>query len=136
MTIKILPLVLFIVSLLVSSQSFSNTPRNQVDNKVELSLTPIACFVKESGDICNITIKVNWQSGIPINTCLYQNNKQIHCWLDTRRATKKITVSLSENMVFSLLADNNEIYAQQHVSIATSTSKKYRRRLRADWSFF
>jgi hypothetical protein len=136
MTTKILSLVLFIVTLLIIPKSYGDAPTSEVDNKVELSLTPLACFVKESGDICNITIKVNWQSNTPINTCLYQNNEKMHCWQDTRRATKKISVSLSENMLFALRADNNEVYAQQHVSIATSTSKKYRRRLRADWSFF
>ena len=45
-------------------------------------------------------------------------------------------VSLSESMIFSLKGDNNEIYTQQQVAIAASTSKKYRRRLRADWSLF
>jgi len=113
-------------------ECLSNTP----NSKVALSITPLACFVKKSGDVCHITVKVNWQSEIPINACLYQNIEKMHCWLVTRNATANIEVSLSENMVFSLQGDNDKIYAQQYVAIAASTSKKYRRRLRADWSLF
>lgn len=133
MTIKIFTLVLLVVSVLAVPKSLSsNTPINNV----ELSLTPLACFVKKMGDICHLTIKVNWQSVTPVNACLYQNVEKIHCWSATSKATKKVMVSLSENMVFSLRGDNNEIYVQQHVAIAASTSKRFRRRLRADWSLF
>ena len=133
MTIKIFSLVLLVVSVFVMPKCFSsNTP----SNNVELSLTPLACFVKKIGDACHLTIKVNWQSVTPINACLYQNTEKMHCWSTTDKATKKIKVSLSKNMVFSLQGDNNEIYAQQHVAISASTSKRYRRRLRAAWSLF
>jgi len=133
MTIKIFSLLLLVVSILVVPKGFSN---NTPGNNVELSLTPLACFVKSIGDVCHLTVKVNWQSVTPINACLYQNHEKVHCWSTTSKATKKIMVSLSENMVFSLQGENNEIYTQQHVAIAASTSKKYRRRLRADWSLF
>lgn len=131
MTTKILPLILFILSLLLLPQSFANTP-----NKVDLSLTPLACFVKKIGDFCNITVKVNWRSENPITACLYQDTEKMQCWLASRTASTKIDVSLNNNMVYSLRGNNNEVYAQQHVAIAASSSKKYRRRLRADWSFF
>ncbi len=110
----------------------NNTP----NNNVKLSLTPLACFVKKMGDVCHLTVKVNWQSETPINTCLYQNVDKVHCWSATDQATKKITVSLSENMLFTLQGEDDEVYAQQNVAISASTSKKYRRRLRADWSLF
>lgn len=132
MPIRVFLLALFILSLVFIPESFSNTP----NQKVDLSLTPLACFVKKSGDVCHITVKINWQSESPIDACLYQNDEKMHCWSSTRNATKKITVSLSENMQFTLQGDNNVVYAQQHVAIAASTSKKYRRRLRADWSLF
>jgi len=133
MTIKIFSLVLFVVSALVMPKCLSS---NTLDNNVELSLTPLACFVKRIGDVCHLTIKVNWQSVAPIKACLYQNGEKMHCWSDTRKATKKIMISLSENMQFILQGDNNEIYAQRQVTISASTSKRYRRRLRADWSLF
>ncbi len=133
MTIKIFLLVLLVVSVLVMPKCFSSdTP----SNKVELTLTPLACFVKQMGDVCHLTININWQSTAPINACLYQNIEKMHCWSSTRKATKKIMINLSENMQFTLRGDNNEVYAQQQVAIAASTSKKYRRRLRADWSLF
>lgn len=116
----------------MSKSISSNAPINNV----ELSLTPLACFVKKMGDVCHLTVKVNWQSKTPLNACLYQNSEKQHCWTDTHKAAKKIKVSLSKNMQFTLQGDNNEVYAQQNVSIAASTSKKYRRRLRADWSLF
>lgn len=133
MTSKILSFALLFFCIFVMPKSVSS---NIPNNNVELSLTPLACFVKAIGDVCHLTIKVNWQSLTPINTCLYQDTKKIHCWSDTKKAAKKIKISLSENMVFSLQDDNDKIYTQQHVTIAASTSKKYRRRLRADWSLF
>ena len=134
MTIKILFLALLLaVSVLVMSKCFSTDIPN---NNVKLSLTPLACFVKNMGDTCHLTINVNWQSTIPLNACLYQNDEEKYCWSKTHKATKKIKVSLSKNMQFTLQGDNSEVYAQQHISIAASTSKKYRRRLRADWSLF
>jgi len=132
MPTKLLLVLLFMVSILFMPNCLSNS----VNSKVELSLTPLACFVKKSGDVCNITVKVNWQSEIPIDACLYKDVEKVHCWQATRKATKKIMVSLSENMKFTLQNEHNEIYAQQHVVIAASTSKKYRRRLRAGWSLF
>ncbi|MBL4764662.1 MAG: DUF3019 domain-containing protein [Colwellia sp.] len=133
MTIKMFSLVLLLLSVFVIPKSLSsNTPSNDV----ELSLTPLACFVKTIGDVCHLTIKVSWQSASPINACLYQNVEKVHCWSAKSKVTKKIMVSLSESMIFSLKGDNNEIYTQQQVAIAASTSKKYRRRLRADWSLF
>lgn len=136
MLIKILSLVLCITSVFVIPKSLSNTINNNVTNNVELSLTPLTCFVKQIGDVCHITVKVNWQSVSPINACLYQNIEKKYCWRGKNKATTKIEVNFSENMKFSLLGDNNEVYAYQHVAIAASTSKKYRRRLRADWSLF
>ena len=133
MTIKGFSLVLLFVGIFVVPKSFSS---DIPENNVKLSLTPLACFVKNIGDVCHLTIKVNWQSQVPIQACLFQNNEKMHCWQDTKNASKRIEISLSENMKFTLLGDNNEIYAQQHVSISASTSKKYRRRLRADWSLF
>jgi len=133
MTIKIFSIVLLFVSVLVMPKCFSS---DTLGDNVELSLTPLACFVKNIGDVCHLTIKVNWQSVDPIKACLYQNDEKMHCWLATRNATQKIKVSLSENMQFTLQGDNNEVYAQQHIAISASTSKKYRRRLRADWSLF
>lgn len=140
--------LLFFVSLFVIPKSFGNPltdtpthipthiPSHIPSNKVELSLTPLACFVKKNGDVCHITVKVAWQSSLPINACLYQNSEKLHCWSATQKATKKIPVSLSENMQFTLQGADNIVYAQQQVAIAASTSQKYRRRLRADWSLF
>lgn len=91
---------------------------------------------QKNGDVCHITVKIDWHSDIPINACLYQNIEKLHCWSATQKATKKIPVSLSENMKFTLQGSDNSVYAQQQVAIAASTSQKYRRRLRADWSLF
>jgi len=132
--------LLLTASLFVIPKSFSNTITDTTNdtpsNKVELSLTPLACFVKKNGDVCHITVKIDWHSDIPIDACLYQNIKKLHCWSATQKATKKIPVSLSENMNFTLQGADNSVYAQQQVAIAASTSQKYRRRLRADWSLF
>ncbi len=133
MPIKFLRLFVFVVSyIFINPACFSKTPTNNI----ELSLTPLACFVKQPGDLCHITVNVTWKSQALIDACLYQHAEKLRCWVAKRSAKTKILISLSENMQFTLQGDNGEVYAQQHVTIATSISKKYRRRLRADWSLF
>lgn len=129
-------LLLCVVSLAFIPKSDSAPLNGESADQVELSLTPLACFVKKNGDVCHITVKIDWHSNQPIDACLYQNSEKLHCWAATQKASKKIPVSLSENMKFTLQGDNQTIYAQQQVAIAASTSQKYRRRLRADWSLF
>jgi len=112
-------------------------PASSADNaKVELSIKPIACIVKQAGDVCTMTINVHWRAQRSINPCLYQESQKAFCWQDKSQATANVAINLKENMTFILKDDDNNIFAQQEVTVNASSSTQYRRRLRANWSLF
>jgi hypothetical protein len=104
--------------------------------EIELSIKPVTCIVKQPGDVCTMTVKVRWQSPRPISSCLYQETTKTLCWQDKNEAVAKVAINFNENMTFTLRDSGNNIFAQQEIIVNTSSSKKYRRRLRSNWSLF
>jgi len=105
-------------------------------SQIEFSIKPIACVVKQAGDACTMTVKVHWRAKLPINSCLYQEDEKTFCWQDKSEAMANLAINFKENMMFTLRDEGNNIFAQQEVLINSSSSKKYRRRLRSSWSLF
>lgn len=101
----------------------------------ELIIKPSVCMVRQTGDTCQMKVKVMWQHNEPINACLFQNDSQITCWENVKYINTDLNITLSEDMKFTLKKNNN-ILASQHIKVNTALPKKYRRRLRANWSFF
>jgi len=118
---------LFLCSLVLQPLSASST--NQ------LIIKPSVCLVKKFGDSCEMKVKVIWHNTHPIDACLFQNDLQLICWENTRDINADINISLDQDMKF-ILKHNEKILAYQQIKINTLFPKKYRRRLRADWSFF
>lgn len=121
---------------LLLSSFFSQQANSLEPQKVEFSIKPIACIVKKSGDTCTMTVKVHWQTILPITPCLYQDEEKTFCWQSKNQAMTKVAINIKENMMFTLRDDDSNIYAQQEIIINTSSSRKYRRRLRSSWSLF
>ncbi|MCJ8319058.1 MAG: DUF3019 domain-containing protein [Colwellia sp.] len=83
-----------------------------------------------------MTIKIKWSSPVPINSCLFQDKSKTICWRNRSKADERIDINIKDDMEFTLMSENNDIYAKQLVRINTSQPKNYRRRLRSDWSLF
>ncbi|TQF67954.1 DUF3019 domain-containing protein [Pseudoalteromonas luteoviolacea] len=105
-------------------------------NKAELKIKPMICMVKSIGQVCEMTIAVQWQAVAVEDVCLYQDKHKLQCWQDTRQAKAKLSVSLGQDMVFSLKNAQMETLASQKVKVNAAISRKYRRKLKSDWSFF
>lgn len=101
----------------------------------KLKIKPSVCMVKNSGDSCQMTVTVQWQNDEPINTCLFQNDSRLHCWENILSINTKIDISLEQDMLFTL-RNEQTILATQQIKVNTALPTKFRRRLRADWSFF
>lgn len=106
------------------------------DSRVKLSIQPLTCVVRKQGDNCQMTINAKWQSDQPIDVCFFQDDQQLLCWQRKNFAAQQFDVSLNSDMIFSLKLANGELVAQQKVQVNSSSSAQYRRRLRAQWSFF
>jgi hypothetical protein len=101
----------------------------------QLIIKPSVCMVKRIGDSCKMKVKVMWQNTHPIDACLFQDDLRLRCWENTLDINDNLEISLDQNMKF-ILKHNEKVLAFQHIKINTALPKKYRRRLRADWSFF
>jgi hypothetical protein len=92
-------------------------------------------MVKSPGDSCQMTVSVQWHTDETIAACLFQNDIRLHCWENVQNIKTKMAISLEQDMMFTLKNDQ-QIFATQQIKINTALPTKYRRRLRADWSFF
>ncbi len=101
----------------------------------QLIIKPSVCMVKKFGDSCLMTVKVLWHNDKPTNACLFQNDLRLTCWKNVRDINTNLDISLDQDMKFTL-KDKGKTLAYQQIKINTAFPQKYRRRLRADWSFF
>ncbi len=119
-----------------STQANESSANGATAPIVSLNIKPLACVVKRIGEQCQMTITANWNSNIPLSACLYQDRKSIGCWQQKISEEKQYQISLNDDMLFSIKTDQGIILAKQKIVINASTSTKYRRRLRSQWSFF
>lgn len=101
----------------------------------KLIIKPSVCMVKSPGDSCQMTVTVQWHNDEPIDGCLFQNDSRLNCWENIQNINTKIDISLEQDMLFTL-KNEQQIFATQQIKVNTAIPTKYRRRLRADWSFF
>jgi hypothetical protein len=101
----------------------------------QLIIKPSVCMVNKIGDSCKMKVKILWQNTQPIDACLFQDDLRLKCWKNTLDINTDLEISLDQDMKFTL-KNNEKVLAYQHIKINTTLPKKYRRRLRADWSFF
>ena len=119
--------ILFVLSGFSQSLAASSTS--------QLIIKPSVCMVKKLGDSCQMTVRVMWHNEQPIDACLFQNDSRLTCWENVNNINTEIDISLDQDMKFTLKNDQ-QVFAYQQIKINTALPKKYRRRLRADWSFF
>lgn len=128
--------LLLFVCLLFSCVSYSALAQQNLEYQVDLSVKPIACIVKHAGQACQMTITVNWLSDKPVDACLYQDNKKLHCWQQKQAIKQTFDIELAKDMLFLLQSSDKKLLAQQLVRLNKSVPVKQRRRLRAEWSLF
>ena len=112
---------------------FSNTL--SASQASELIIRPSVCMVNKLGDTCTMNVKVMWQSDQAVDACLYQNELRLTCWEKVMNINTNIDITLDQDMHFTL-KNEQEIFANHQIKVNTALPKKYRRRLRANWSFF
>ncbi len=120
-------IILFLLSGFSQSLAASSTTK--------LIIKPSVCMINKLGDTCQMTVKVMWHNDQPIDACLFQNGSRLTCWQNVHEINTEIDISLDQDMKFTLENDQ-QVFASQQIKINTAIPKKYRRRLRANWSFF
>lgn len=129
MTSSLYRWVICFVLLVGFSQNLAASPA------AELIIRPSVCMINKLGDTCSMKVKVTWHNAQAVNACLYQNDLQLKCWEKVDNINTDIDITLDQDMNF-ILKNDQHIFANQYIKINTALPKKYRRRLRANWSFF
>jgi hypothetical protein len=110
-----------------SSKNISDSP---------LQIKPITCVVKQIGQPCTMTVSLAWQHHSLINACLFQEDTKLRCWQQTNKVKEKLKVTLETSMHFKLIDSQGFLLATQTVQVNAALSKRFRRKLKTDWSFF
>ncbi|BBN83925.1 hypothetical protein PA25_39100 [Pseudoalteromonas sp. A25] len=132
MNFKAYPVVA--LALIVSSAQSMAVETNSRQTLLEIK--PITCIVRQLGELCQMTIKLHWQTMAPINACLYQEQTKLRCWQAKQFVNEQLDISLQKNMNFRLLDNKNDLLAQQIINVNAAVSRQYRRKLKTDWSIF
>lgn len=103
--------------------------------EVILTISPTICIVNKMGEPCSMKVNIDWQTPTAGDYCLYQDAEQLKCWQNTTSVATRLAIHLQQNMVFSL-REQDVILAQKQISVNASSPRKFRRKLRAQWSVF
>ncbi|KAF7764726.1 hypothetical protein PCIT_b0778 [Pseudoalteromonas citrea] len=83
-----------------------------------------------------MTVNIQWKNQNQIDACLYQEKNKLRCWQQTDKVKEQLQITLAQSMRFSLLDLQGSLLATQTVKVNAAVSKRYRRKLKTDWSFF
>jgi hypothetical protein len=79
---------------------------------------------------------VIWQSSESQDVCLFQDKQQLKCWAKQNQVSEMVNVTLDKTMVFSLRDTKQLTLVEQTIKVHALSSRKYRRKLKSDWSLF
>ncbi|ALO43876.1 DUF3019 domain-containing protein [Pseudoalteromonas phenolica] len=131
------PFFFIVVSCLYISYSNAQTSPAQIkQHAFSLVIKPITCVVKSLGEECQMRANVIWQSPVSQNICLFQDKLQLKCWAKQNQVSELIDVTLDKTMVFSLRDSKQRTLVEQTIKVHALSSRKYRRKLKSDWSLF
>jgi len=131
------PLFILVASCLFSSHANAqNASEHGSQHVPSLAIKPITCVVKSLGEACQMKANVTWQSPVAKSVCLFQNKQQLKCWARQNQASEMFDVTLDKTMVFSLRDSKQRTLVEQTIKVHALSSRKYRRKLKSDWSLF
>ena len=102
-----------------------STQANEITKNKELhklTVQPTKCVTLHQGRKCFAKIKIQWQSSIKGDFCLYQKNKSqqlIRCWKNSRGNTLNFEFESSEKIDFELTKnDSKKVIAATAIEVS------------------
>lgn len=102
----------------------------------QLAISPTTCVVNKPGEVCASPLQITWQMPRAMDLCLYVQKERLKCWRNTQQVSEVLVYKLSTSTTFDLKDNTQRVIASGKVNVNSATSKRFRRRLRADWSVF
>lgn len=129
--------VLIVIFFMFLPHSITVIAKSNNNVLINFEIQPKICIAKEVGDLCAMKVKLKWQTNTPVNLCLAQNQTELKCWQKRSSVNESIAIEVKQQSEFTLFEQNSmEVIAKQQVIINYQVSKRYRRRLRSEWSIF
>lgn len=126
----------FVTTFLIFLSFLVNAEPNN-SSLIHFEIQPKICIAKEVGDTCSMKVKLKWQVNTAMSLCLAQNQTELKCWQQKTSVNESIAIEVKQQSEFTLFEQNSkELIAKQQVIINYQVSKRYRRRLRSEWSIF
>ena len=100
------------------------------------SIKPLTCVVNKIGDTCQLMATVQWRADNNTSVCLLQDEIKTFCWQNKIMGKQVIPIELKSTTNFTLVNNDNSVFASQKVNITSIQPTKKRRRLRSAWSIF
>ncbi len=131
------PLVVLVASCFFASVANARDASEHDNQHVaSLAIKPITCVVKSLGEACQMKANVTWQTPMLQSVCLFQDKQKLKCWVKQNQVSEMLDVTLDKTMVFSLRDKKQNTLVEQTIKVHALSSRKYRRKLKSDWSLF
>ena len=107
--------------------------------QAQFSATPRLCLIDAGDSICEIDIKLNWETETEQLVCIISNDSSFSRWCSDSVDDHSLQISVKTNkdMHFVLVnKNNNSELAEVILKVTTASATKVRRRYRNPWSLF
>lgn len=101
-----------------------------------VTVEPTVCLMQQKGQkTCSLAFKIQWQSQLPLDVCVYAGPRQLQCWEQQREGTGQHELVLDAPLSLEFRDAHQQLLAQQPLTILSRQPER-RRRLVAPWSVF
>ncbi|MFD2167822.1 DUF3019 domain-containing protein [Thalassotalea euphylliae] len=106
-------------------------------NAKHFALEPNTCMSQEQDAPCPFTLSARWELNQKADVCLVLGDEQLSCWSQQKSNYFQRQTLLTKTSELRLVNQaTGEVIHRELVTILYSNPKRFRRRLRSQWSLF
>ncbi|MFC0116522.1 DUF3019 domain-containing protein [Pseudoalteromonas xiamenensis] len=105
-------------------------------SKASSFLTPRICIVPEQKVTCSMQVSVEWDFNQEGSYCLFLEEVPMKCWYTVSRIKESFDITFSNNDLVALKSKQGNTIKTEKLRVVSATSRKFRRKLKNDWSIF
>ncbi|MBU2918704.1 DUF3019 domain-containing protein [Psychrosphaera sp. F3M07] len=126
--------ILFVLSTLCCVNSYA--AEQQTTEDIFFKLKPHKCVSLHEGQQCFTKVKINWQTNIKSDYCLYssQQRSALYCWKNTQQGNIEHELNTNADVQFVLKQSPNIVISESILKVSWVYKKKQKSRL--SWRLF
>ncbi|NVK55932.1 MAG: DUF3019 domain-containing protein [Alteromonadaceae bacterium] len=99
------------------------------------SVSPSECVAAEKGDVCTMSLALDYPLLAPGDYCVLLNDTSLGCWQYTN-LPESLDVELQSESVLTLVDENSTFRTSALLKLRYRSATMLRRRVRNPWSLF